>query len=464
MQEHAVTCAANDIRLALVGFANGVSRFYQFSAGGMEVQNSWTVFMGSGPDENNSWHPGIWLYAARTLAGMLKENAKAEQLKLGFNYRCYIFDDGKERVAALWKWFGKPAELKFGRVINWYDMMGSSFRGEKIQLDHCPVYLRTTRSSDELKSLIRNAMPAATNEIPVMISADVTDGNSFAVTVKNQTFRTLSGTVTLSTGETKEFRGLKGEASVRIPFRTADAVSVEPQKYEVSVKIGEKTIRQDVELKAVIVPRTVQKITVDGDLSDWKRFASLKLDQRNSVKLVPWNTPVLQSAAEIRMAWDAEYLYVAVIADKPGYFPDQHLSPWDGDGLQLAFDTIRNADKNTIGYQDDDFEYAVWEKAGKASVWRYCASIAAYDSLPKSIGMTDEVAAAIRNQGNRTVYEMAFPAVSISPFKLFEGSACRFNLILNMSNGKRRIGWLEITPGIGQKKSPGLFPDLILAK
>ena len=126
---------------------------------------------------------------------------------------------------------------------------------------------------------------------------------------------------------------------------------------------------------------------------------------------------------------------------------------------------VRNADSETIGYQDDDFDYAVWQKAGKAAVYRYYASIASYDSLPKSLGLTNDVEVVIKNQGDRTIYEMAFSPVSISPFNLFQGSACRFNLILNMSNGKQRIGWLEISPGIGKiPKKPGIFPDLILVK
>lgn len=463
--EYAADCAAKDIRLALVGFANGVSRFYEFSAGGMEVQNAWTIFIGSGPDENNGWQPGIWLYAAKTLAGMIKENAQVSQLKLGFDYRCYIFDDGKERVVALWKWFGKPARLNFSERIGWTDMMGSSFQGKTLLLDHCPVYLRSERSADDLKALILNAMPVSSEEIPVRLSADATGSGTFNVVVKNLTFRTLSGEVRLSSGETKKFSGLQGESTLRLPFCAIKPISVEPQKYEVAAMVGEKIVRQEIELKAILVPSTREKIAIDGDLRDWKQYVSLKLNRRNAVPLVPWDKTALQAEAEVRLTWDAEFFYVAVIATKPGFFPDQHLSPWNGDGIQLAFDTMRNADKNTIRYQDDDFEYAVWQKAEETAVWRICASIAAYDSLPKSIGLTKDVPAAIRNDGDRTVYEMAFPAYSISPFKLFAGSACRFNLILNMSDGRRRIGWLEIAPGIGQSyKKPGEFPDLVLTK
>ena len=40
----------------------------------------------------------------------------------------------------------------------------------------------------------------------------------------------------------------------------------------------------------------------------------------------------------------------------------------------------------------------------------------------------------------------------------------RFNVIVNMNNGRERIGWLQLTPGIGEAKKPGLFMDLLLMK
>lgn len=61
------------------------------------------------------------------------------------------------------------------------------------------------------------------------------------------------------------------------------------------------------------------------------------------------------------------------------------------------------------------------------------------------------------------VYELALPPVSISPFKLLPGSATRFNFIVNMNDGEKRIGWIELTPGIGQQpKRPDQFMDMVL--
>ena len=98
-------------------------------------------------------------------------------------------------------------------------------------------------------------------------------------------------------------------------------------------------------------------------------------------------------------------------------------------------------------------------------VYRNVASLSLYDSLNKSIGeLKGEVQAAIRTEPGRTIYEIRFVPRSVSPFVLKAGSSMRFNVIVNMNNGRERIGWLQLTPGIGEAKKPGLFMDLLLMK
>lgn len=68
-------------------------------------------------------------------------------------------------------------------------------------------------------------------------------------------------------------------------------------------------------------------------------------------------------------------------------------------------------------------------------------------------------------QTNRAaLYEIQFAPRAVSPFKLKAESSMRFNLIVNLHDGKQRIGWLELAPGIGQYKNPGEFMDLLLLK
>ena len=69
---------------------------------------------------------------------------------------------------------------------------------------------------------------------------------------------------------------------------------------------------------------------------------------------------------------------------------------------------------------------------------------------------------AVRHYPDRTVYEIAFMPRAVSPFKLRAGASMRWNALVNLNNGKGRIGYLELTDGIGWKKCPGRFLDLVL--
>ena len=116
-------------------------------------------------------------------------------------------------------------------------------------------------------------------------------------------------------------------------------------------------------------------------------------------------------------------------------------------------------------YQDDDFEYAVSLLNGQPAIYRQYASSAVHDSLLKSTGELKngtEVHSAIRIHPDRTIYELAFTPRAVSPFKLKAGHSMRWNIIVNLNNGTGRIGYLELTDGIGGKKRPGQFMDLVL--
>ena len=136
---------------------------------------------------------------------------------------------------------------------------------------------------------------------------------------------------------------------------------------------------------------------------------------------------------------------------------------WNNDGIQIAFDPLSNAMRPRTGYLDDDFEYWISRLNGKVIVWRDHASASRYDSFDKKLGVVSEVSAAITEKDGKTIYEFAFPTFTVSPFKLVPGSSMRFNIIVNVSDGKVRRGFLQLAPGIGQvPKSPFDFIHLTL--
>ena len=69
---------------------------------------------------------------------------------------------------------------------------------------------------------------------------------------------------------------------------------------------------------------------------------------------------------------------------------------------------------------------------------------------------------AFRREDGKTVFESAFPRQTVSPLKLATGSLMRTSIIINLMEHGKRIGYLELTPGIGDAKSPGQWMDAVL--
>ena len=111
-----------------------------------------------------------------------------------------------------------------------------------------------------------------------------------------------------------------------------------------------------------------------------------------------------------------------------------------------------------------DFEYDFGLCDGKATVYRRKSSASSYDSLTKPVGVVKDIVCTIRKYPDRVVYEAAFPRLAVSPFKLQAGSSMRTGVLLNLSNGRERVGFLELTDGIGNVKMPFLWMDFILMK
>lgn len=209
-----------------------------------------------------------------------------------------------------------------------------------------------------------------------------------------------------------------------------------------------------------IPPRSTRPapLRIDGDLSDWPAGVRAHSLGVRSDKLPE------SPAAQARLAWDDEYLYVAVEVEKEGFHPASSTGAlWKGDSVQIGFDSMRNAVQGQSGLQPDDFEYDIALFDGKPAVWRSAASLAVYDSLGKSLGLIREVSAAVVRRGRRTTYELAFPKAVVSPFQLREGATMRLDVLANIGSDTGRLGYIQLAPGLGDSpKRPDLWRDIVL--
>lgn len=175
-------------------------------------------------------------------------------------------------------------------------------------------------------------------------------------------------------------------------------------------------------------------ISVDGSVDDWKDIDPMEIKTRRDLDK---NIPAGDISADIKLAYDDENLYVAVIVQDKVHFPILNEKDyWKGDSVQLGL-----------------AEYGV-----KSPVLRQrCYS---YDPETGDIFKTHEdfSVAASRN-GNETIYEAAMPWKSY--FTGDRPNAILFNAVVNNNDGDGRAYNLEISPGIVDSKNALLFDTLV---
>jgi hypothetical protein len=267
------------------------------------------------------------------------------------------------------------------------------------------------------------------------------------------------------------FDQLGAEAVTPLVFAAAAPIGPAPQTVKLRTQVAQPPQTQDSEvaLRAMSCHKAARPLRMDGDLSDWPPQQPTILNFANAVQLDPklWTPADKQITADIRTAWDDNNLYVAVTVHKPTFDPPtgSPAALYQGDSLQVAFDPLKKAAPDSRAYNDSDFEYCLAQFQGRDCVYRDQASSAVYDSVEKALGLLSngEVKLAVRTSLGQTVYEMAFSRLAVSPLRLTAGASMRWDAIVNLNDGAGRLGWLELTPGIGgSDKNPGAFMDIFL--
>ncbi len=468
-----------DIRNIIQAFAGGVERYVQFLFSAWQPGISYNVmFRGNGAN-NGTPVPGLTMYAMRALTDRLEDAKIERRIKFGSDYRCYIFDHGKKRTATFWKCDGAPAKIAFSKndaeKLAVYDFMGTRIPSNEFSVNQSPKYIDSTLSAAELEQLLLRGNLSDSSQKKIAVACDPVSETAFGVKVRNLTGKPLDCTVTVETAglvkgkNSVRITGIPGETEKIIPFELNSAKIDNTEKsVRISVQTpGSEKITSDVKLSALFVSKSPARLTIDGDLSDWPETAkAIRLDGKNvRWKAKSWSAKEDAVYADVRFAWDYDFLYFSAVVHKPDFFgakgaknlPQLFLF----DGFQLGFDTTKNALPGANGLGDDDFEYDLGMFENKPLVYRRKSSASVYDSLTKAVGAADEVLFALKQYPDRTVYEAAFPRRAVSPFKLQPGSAMKTGVLLNLNNGKERVGYLELTDGLSDKY-PAKWIDFIL--
>jgi len=161
--------------------------------------------------------------------------------------------------------------------------------------------------------------------------------------------------------------------------------------------------------------------------------------------------------------WDNEYLYVAVeVHDASHYQIGSGASIWMFDSIQMTTDVSRFTVPAYYGY--NEIGYSLNSETGAIENWNWFAS-------PGKNVSEGGIFKIVRDDATETTtYEVALPWSELLPKEVeFDFRSLGFALIVNdnsIVDGEPtgRTGWIEYMSGIGYRKEPEKFGDLILVK
>lgn len=150
-------------------------------------------------------------------------------------------------------------------------------------------------------------------------------------------------------------------------------------------------------------------------------------------------------SANVILAWNSNYIFVITRVIDDIFSPSDNISAfWNGDSIQFGFtpaDDISNSDGILLGAAD------------LPSGQKVINTVAPAD-YPQGIW---DVPFRVLHDGSTHTYFIALPWKYAGILNPLRDTSFRFNLIINENDGARRLGWLEISDGIGHGYDPDKF-------
>lgn len=279
---------------------------------------------------------------------------------------------------------------------------------------------------------------------------------------------TIKGTVKLDAPEGWEFETdeqqfeLTAGEKKRISFKIVNAQAVPFNEYAFSYTVadnnGDVLVKDSKLLDFTIATKTFGEIDVqsfDGDISSWANAYPIHINVPDDMtNLDAWTSSNI--AVKSYMKWDENYYYVLTdVYDDLHYQGYTGNQMWQGDSIQLAFDTLNN---DTTSYANDDYEFGIGQTALGTEVEAYVAG------EPNTAGSrSPQWAKIIRDNGNKiTRYLVKIPKNEIYPLELKQGFSFGYNICVNDADVLNRDKAIEFTVGVNGKKRPNLFKTFTL--
>ena len=325
------------------------------------------------------------------------------------------------------------------------------------------------------KKSFQNAQIINSNTVTLVnLSAKPCNSTEMQVTVKNMVSAEFKGKMKVSGKEIELIVPPSKEAEYILPLAARlNDHEITEENITAQVTAGKSSFSPELNFSGFISNKTQMKITIDGNIDDWKEVPEIKftnMKKSNPSELVKPD----DFSGWFKTCWNSNgfYLCVKITDDKFVHEEFKQVDDrWKNDSLQIYFDTLCDARmKETGKYDDNDYDYAVFPShdGAKSIVYRYKSpdpQITLATQAPPDNRIAPEISSAFKLTSDGYVYEVFFPAKYILPIQLKEGACFGLGIFVNDKdeNGGKVYHSLTTTPnGTGCWNNPHLWPSVLL--
>jgi hypothetical protein len=424
-------------------------------------------FKSQGCYERDHYHYGLWRSEFEPTAAAVFFANIARQLEGATPYKpvydsdlqVYTFTDRDgQAFAAAWQYKGQVDQMLLDHPassIHVTDLYGNPVnvtqQNDKavIGTSSTPVWIRIDHMN--VQQLADKLQTTQINIPAVAITPFMIDEHKIVVFAKNNLQQTIPLTLRLSGGTERQLN-----------LAASQVRSITLENHEMILK---DTLNID-----AITPGSTQQHAINMQAirdcpwlqDNHSAFEELRdkgqwinLHQRGSIYPpdgnIGWDSAA-DLSGQFACGYDNQYFYfMADVTDPVQHQTSESYRAWNGDSLQLTFDTLADAREGEFTLDNNDCELIAWlSPSGPKVAMTHSSKDIAGSTLT-------EAQVQITRKDHQTLYQLAIPWDHLEKLNPMAGRLFGFNFIVNQNNGRGRRYWLGLTEGIGEGKYPYLY-------
>ena len=428
---------------------------------------------------DNNLTPSARLLAPNALGHLLGDAKFRKDIRFAPFTRTYVFEDAQRRpVAAVWCHMaavdeGKVnppiAEADFGDTLEGvYDMMYAPRAFNKngktrFAVTSFPLFFRGKPGTlnTMLQAFSRAAVVSGEGIAPV--SASIAPATLDKCSVKLTNFVSVEQKGTLNNVPV----AVPASGTVKVEFPFASPLRfdrVKPYHMPMIFKTARSKFDFDFRFEAAAVKQLSDVVRMEN--IDWSKLPSIPFIRNSGKK---------ETSGSWKLGWNSFGLFLEVKVHDAKFVHrayEKTGSRWNNDCLQIYIDTMADARGKKKGYDDNDYDFAMFPNPdGKSAVmWRYYSpdnQLTLGTAAPKNNAVAHEIPCWFSNKDGVLTYRVFFPARYILPINLRKGTAFGFGLYaanVDQPGGKVTSALTTSSEGKACYNRPDTWPIVLLAE